>query len=157
MARRSRASKANVQITGLEDLNELERRLKPLTEKVVRVGMQGDAELAMIAGVHEYGSEKMNIPARPFISTGKKKSRSAINKEVKSGVTKIAFGRMRAEMLFRNIGKIGFVKTYKNFQRIKQPLLSAQYVKDKEGNKLLQRDQDLLESLTWDIVAKGKE
>lgn len=72
---RARARRVGVQISGEDNLRELAERLQPLVKKKVRIGMQGDAELAMIAGVHEYGSIKMNIPARSFIGTGKRKAK----------------------------------------------------------------------------------
>ncbi|MDH6370556.1 phage gpG-like protein [Paenibacillus sp. PastF-3] len=152
---RTRARRVGVQVTGEDNLQLLASRLRPLTEKLVRVGMQGDAELAMIAGVHEYGSVKMNIPARSFIGTGKKKSQAAIGKLVRAGVTEIAHGRMRVDDLLHEIGKVGLDKTYKNFNRIKLPALSAIYASHKSGKKLLQRDEDLRDSLTYDIVPKG--
>lgn len=74
-SQRARARRVGVQVTGEDNLRQLAERLRPLTEQKVRIGMQGDAELAMIAGVHEYGSIKMNIPARSFIGTGKRRGR----------------------------------------------------------------------------------
>lgn len=153
----ARQARANVQVSGADCLRELAGRLRPLTEKVVRVGMQGDAELAMIAGVHEFGSVKMNIPARSFIGTGKKKSRAAIGKLVRAGVTEIAFGRQDVDSLLHDIGRVGLDKTRKNFNRIKQPPLTARYAVTKIGRKLLQRDKDLAESLTYDVIPKERQ
>lgn len=155
-SQRSRARRAGVQVTGDDNLQLLAARLRPLTQKKVRIGMQGDAELAMIAGVHEYGSLKMNIPARSFIGTGKKKGQAPIGKLVRAGVTEIARGRMRVDDLLQEIGKVGLDRMKKNFERIKQPPLSARYARHKSGpNKLLQRDEDLRDSLTYDVVPRG--
>lgn len=154
---RSRARRVGVQITGEDNLRRLAEQLRPLIEKKVRIGMQGDTELAMIAGVHEYGSVKMNIPARSFIGTGKKKGQTAIGKLVRAGVTEIAHGRKSVDSLFTEIGEVGLDRMVKNFNRIKQPALSARYAAHKTGpRKLLQRDEDLRDSLTFDIVPRGE-
>lgn len=156
-SQRSRARRVGVQITGEDNLQRLAEQLRPLAGKKVRIGMQGDAELAMIAGVHEYGSVKMNIPARSFIGTGKKKGQTAIGKLVRAGVTEIAHGRKSIDSLFTEIGEVGLDRMVKNFNRIKQPALSARYAAHKTGpRKLLQRDEDLWDSLTFDVVPRGE-
>lgn len=156
-SQRSRARRVGVQVTGDDNLRQLAELLRPLTEQKVRIGMQGDAELAMIAGVHEYGSVKMNIPARSFIGSGKKKGQAAIGKLVRAGVTEIAYGRKSVESLFAEIGEVGLDRMKKNFERIKQPPLSARYAAHKTGpRKLLQREEELHDSLTFDVVPKGE-
>ncbi|OMF28308.1 hypothetical protein [Paenibacillus sp. FSL H8-0259] len=154
---RARARRVGVQVSGEDNLQQLAEMLRPLAGQKVRIGMQGDAELAMIAGVHEYGSIKMNIPARSFIGTGKKKGQAAIGKLVRAGVTEIAHGRKSVDSLFTEIGETGLDRMKKNFERIKQPPLSARYAAHKTGpRKLLQREEELHDSLTYDIVPKGE-
>lgn len=156
-SQRSRARRVGVQISGEDVLQELAERLRPLVKKKVRIGMQGDAELAMIAGVHEYGSVKMKIPARSFIGTGKKKGQTPIGKLVRAGVTEIAHGRKQVDELFTEIGETGLDRMKKNFERIKQPPLSPIYASRKQGTgKLLHREDELRDSLTFDIVPKGE-
>lgn len=154
---RSRARRAGIEVTGEDILSELAARLRPLTQKKVRIGMQGDAELAMIAGVHEYGSAKMNIPARSFIGSGKRKGQAPIGKLVRPSVGEIARGRKQVEDLLQEIGETGLDRMVKNFDRLRQPPLSARYKRVKSGpvNKLLQRDEDLRDSLTYDIVPRS--
>lgn len=153
----ARARRVGVQVTGEDNLQQLAERLRPLAEKNIRIGMQGDAELAMIAGVHEYGSVKMNIPARSFIGSGKKKGQAPIGKLVRAGVTEIAHDRKRVDELFAEIGETGLDRMIKNFNRIKQPALSARYSSRKRGpRKLLQREEELRDSLTYDVVPKGR-
>ncbi|MFD1777017.1 hypothetical protein [Paenibacillus rhizophilus] len=154
---RSRARRAGVQVTGEDILSELAARLRPLTQKKVRIGMQGDAELAMIAGVHEYGSVKMNIPARSFIGSGKRKGQAPIGKLVRASVGEIARGRKQVDELLQEIGDTGLDRMVKNFDRIRQPPLSARYARVKRGpNKLLQREEDLRDSLTYDVVPRSE-
>ncbi|ASS66380.1 MULTISPECIES: hypothetical protein [unclassified Paenibacillus] len=151
----ARSSRVKVSMSGTDDINKLRLRLWGLTKKEVHVGMQGDAELAMIAAVHEYGSAKMGIPARSFIRSGRMKSRIPVGKIVRAGVTEIAFGRKRAGVLLEEAGRTGLDRTIKNFERIKQPPLSARYKAERGGGrKLLQRDKDLRESLTYVIKKK---
>ncbi|GGF77268.1 hypothetical protein GCM10010912_22950 [Paenibacillus albidus] len=156
-SQRSRARRVGVQVTGEDNLQLLAERLRPLTEQKIRIGMQGDAELAMVAGVNEYGSVKMNIPARSFIGTGKKKGQAPIGKLVRAGVTEIAHGRKSVDSLFVEIGETGLDRMKKNFERIKQPPLSARYAAGKTGSrKLLHREDELKDSLTYDIVPRGQ-
>ncbi|WP_234399636.1 hypothetical protein [Paenibacillus popilliae] len=136
------------------DSAELITRLLPLRHKEIHIGMQGDEELALVAGVHEYGSAKMNIPARSIIGAGKKKAQAAIGKLVRAGVTQIALGRKGAQSLQTEIGELGLDRMLKNFDRIKQPALSPIYARRKSGNKLLIADEDLRNALTYTIVSK---
>ncbi len=141
-------------MTGTDDVMALKLRMQLLARQEVHVGMQGDAELAMIAGVHEYGSIKMGIPARSFIRSGRNKSRAPIGKLVRAGVTDIGFGRRKAAALLDAIGRTGLDRTAKNFDRIRQPPLTARYKATRGGRKLLQREQDLRDSLTYVITKK---
>lgn len=137
------------------DTADLITRLVPLTRKEIHIGMQGDEELALVAGVHEYGSAKMNIPARSFIGAGKKKAQAAIGKLVRAGVTEIALDRKNTQSLQTEIGELGLERMKKNFDRIKQPALSPIYARRKASNKLLIADEDLRDALTYTIVLKG--
>ncbi|HBZ80919.1 MAG TPA: hypothetical protein DEP07_11100 [Brevibacillus sp.] len=156
MARRTRSRRANVTISEVSRIPEIRAKLEELAENEVHIGMQGDAELAMIAGVHEYGSIKMKIPARSFIGVGKKRATSPITKRVKSGVQAIAESAETARDLLRDIGEIGLERTLKRFDSIRQPPLSQAYKAVKRGSKkILLRDKDLRDSLTYKIVRKG--
>lgn len=154
MSPRTRIRRANVDILDGMNMDLLKARLGQLAEEEVHIGMQGDAELAMIAGVHEYGSVKMHIPARSFIGTGKKKSQAPISKLVRRGVNEIAQGSRDAASLYEEIGQLGLEKTKANFERIKKPPLSAKYALTKTGSKLLQREDDLHKSLTYKIARR---
>lgn len=153
---KTRSRGAGVKVTGADNLQKLAQRLRPLTQQKVRIGMQGDEELAMIAGVHEYGSVKMNIPARSFILTGRKKGQVPIGKLVRAGVAEIARGKHRIDSLLQEVGETGLDRMIKNFDLIRQPPLSARYARTKTGKRLLQREQDLRNSLTYDVVPRSE-
>ncbi|ELK38860.1 hypothetical protein D478_27502 [Brevibacillus agri BAB-2500] len=153
MARR-RTTRANVTIDENTNLPEIRRAIESLAAKEVHIGMQGDAELAMIAGVHEYGSVKMGIPSRSFIRVGKKRATAPIKKLVKENLQPIAEGRASTDDLLREIGEVGLERTLKRFDSIRQPPLSPAYKAIKKGKKILLRDKDLRESLTFKIVQK---
>lgn len=153
--RRRSVRRANVQYTGDMDLSVLVDRVRPLMDQEVVIGVQGNAELAMIAGVHEFGSAKMNIPARSFIGTGKKKAQAAIAKLVRQGVNEIALGNKSVDSLLQEIGELGQQRVVKNFDRIKQPGLSAIYARYKKGKKLLIADMDLRDSIVFKVRRKG--
>lgn len=151
----ARARRANVTYTGDMDLSVMVNRVRPLIDKEVVIGVEGNAELAMIAAVHEFGSAKMNIPARSFIGSGKKKAQAAISKLVRAGVNEIALGNKSVESLLQEIGQVGQQRVVKNFDRIKQPGLSVIYARVKKGNRLLQSDMDLRESIVFRVRNKG--
>ncbi|GBF73057.1 hypothetical protein PA598K_01342 [Paenibacillus sp. 598K] len=153
---KSRARRAGVQVTGADNLSKLAARLRPLTQQKVIIGVQGDAELALIAGVHEYGSVKMSIPARSFVLTGRKKGQVPIGKLVRAGVAEIARGRRRIGDMLDEVGRVGLDKMQQNFDRINDPPLSARYARSKIGRRLLQREQDLRDSLTYDVVPRSR-
>jgi len=152
--RRTRTRRANVETTEDSFLSELLANLQDLAQHEVHIGMQGNAELAMIAGVHEYGSRKMNIPARSFIGTGKKKSATPIGKVVRGAITDVAHGRKSVSSLLSEVGETGKEKVIKNFDRIRTPPLSAIYARRKSGRKLLVQEQDLRDSIKYVIVRK---
>lgn len=158
MARRQRSRRANVEITEQSFIPAIRAAIKELTKNEVQIGMQGDAELAMIAGVHEYGSVKMKIPARSFIGSGLKKSKAKITKLVRAKITDIVHGRGNIRGFLTEIGELGKEITIQNFDRIHKPGLSpiyAKYKKQASGKKkLLQRDEDLRDSITFVKVRK---
>lgn len=158
MARRQRTRRANVEIDERSLIPLVRAAIKDLTKNEVHIGMQGDAELAMIAGVHEYGSAKMKIPARSFIGTGLKKSRAKISKLVRGKITDVVHGRINTQTFLSEIGELGKEITVQNFDRIRKPKLSPIYARYKKkeggGKKLLQREADLRESITFVKVRK---
>ncbi|MHA6481066.1 hypothetical protein ACX1C1_03980 [Paenibacillus sp. strain BS8-2] len=155
-AKRKSYRRAGVEVIDGMNLDAVASRLRMLAEQQVNVGMQGDAELAMIAGVHEYGSAKMKIPARSFIGTGLKKSRATVSKLVRSDIQQVAIGRKTVASFLDEIGQTGLQKTEQNFLRIKKPALSPEYKRTKTGRKLLLREDDLHKSLTYKVVVRPR-
>lgn len=151
---RTRSRKANVTITESDFLPDLIRRAKSLTENEVHIGMQGNAELAIVAAVHEFGSAKMKIPARSPFRIGKKRASAAISKVARAGVNQVARGEGTAGALFEQIGIVGQDKVRKSFNRITEPALSINYLHWKEGNKILIEDAELRDSVTHVVVPK---
>lgn len=154
----ARARRANVEINEQSFLPAIRLAMKQLRKQEVHVGMTGDAELAMVAGVHEYGSAKMKIPARSFIGSGLKKSKTPITKLVRGSITDVVHGRVRISAFLDQIGELGKQTTIKNFDKIKKPALSPVYASYKKkkggGKKLLNREEELRESLTFIQVRK---
>ncbi|MCY7484429.1 hypothetical protein [Paenibacillus alvei] len=154
MARRTRTRRANAEITEVAFLPELLANLRELAQHEVHIGMEGDAELAMIAGVHEYGSRKMDIPARSFIGSGKKKAAPQIGKVVRAGLTDVAHGRRSVTSFLNDVGETGKIRVIKNFDRIRTPSLSPIYARRKSGRKILVQEQNLRDSIKYVIVQK---
>lgn len=152
MARRSRV---RVDIDENSNISEIKQAFKELSKHEVHVGMSGDAELAMIAAVHEYGSTKMGIPARSFIGVTRKRSTSPIRKLVKVKLQQVAEGHVTPDALLEEIGAIGLEKLHNRFDKIRKPALSPEYAAEKGNKKILVRDDDLRQSLKYTIVQKG--
>jgi len=152
--RRTRTRRGTVTITETSLVPQFKRRLAELAGKEVHVGMDGDAELAMVAAVLEFGSTKMNIPSRPFVRIGKRRATALINKLVKAGFQAIAAGNMRPDKLCRDIGETGLAKMEAAFDKMRKPALSPVYARRKGNKKLLIDERHLRDSLTFKVVRK---
>lgn len=149
------ARATNVRLSRRDRNPQFLAQLRRLAQQEIFIGMQGDAELAMIAGVHEYGSVKEKIPARSFIGVGKKRARSAVTKRIKAGLKAIADGTETTQQLQQDIGEIGKQKILERIAKMKKPKLTAKYAKSKGNKKLLIDEDRLKESITHKVGAKG--
>lgn len=152
---RSRSRRANVTVTQSTFLPSVLAKLRDLKKLEVHIGSQGDEDMAMVAGVLEHGSQKMQIPARSFIGSGKKKSAAAISKLVRAGVNDIANDQTTARALLAEIGELGKERTLKNFDKIRSPALSPIYAKRKGSKKILIMEKKLRDSISYVVVTKG--
>mgnify|MGYP001462700231 CR=1 FL=1 len=134
----------------------MRERLASLAEHEVHIGMEGDAEHAMIAAVLEFGSAKEGIPSRPFVRLGRRRAAPAITKLIKAGLQEIAIGSLRADKLQQDIGDLGLSKMEQAFDRMRKPALSPIYAKRKGSKKLLVNERKLRESLTYKIVLRRR-
>lgn len=152
--RRRSYRRANIEVTEDTYLPGIIETLQDLVTREVHIGAQGDEELAMIAGIHEYGSIKAGIPARSFIGSGKKKAQTPIARVVKEGVVELVTGNLDADDLLRKIGDVGKERVLKNFDKLRTPPLSPIYAKRKGNKKILRDEEKLRESITAVIVPK---
>ncbi|PAD73674.1 hypothetical protein [Paenibacillus campinasensis] len=152
--RRRSYRRANIEVTEDTYLPGIIETLQDLVTREVHIGAQGDEELAMIAGIHEYGSIKAGIPARSFIGSGKKKAQTPIARVVKEGVVELVTGNLDADDLLRKIGDVGKERVLKNFDKLRTPPLSPIYAKRKGNKKILRDEEQLRESITAVIVPK---
>jgi hypothetical protein len=153
-ARRTRTRRGNVTVTETSMLPAMRQRLAALAQHEIRIGMEGDAEHAMIAAILEFGAPSVGIPSRPFVRNGAKRARAAITKMVKSGLQEIAVGSMRAETLQQDIGDLGLQRMEKAFDSMRKPPLTAIYAKRKGSKKLLVDERKLRESLTVKVIRR---
>jgi phage gpG-like protein len=63
---------------------------------------------------------------------------------------------MQAHELIKNLGEVAKEKTLKNFDKIRGPALSPIYAKRKHGNKILQDEEKLRDSIKYIVVPKGR-
>lgn len=155
-AKKTRSKRANVTVSKTDYLPNILKKLDDLTKIEVIIGAQGDAETAMIAAIHEFGSLKVGIPARSFIGVGRKKAQTAIGKLARAGVTNIILKSETAKGLLNTIGGVGEDKMLVNFDKIRTPALSPIYAKRKGNSKILVQEQQLRDSITFTIVPRRK-
>ncbi|MGG6311569.1 hypothetical protein [Paenibacillus macerans] len=153
-AKRRSYRRANIEVTEVTYLPGILDKLQELVQSEVHIGVEGDAEVGMIAGIHEFGSIKAGIPSRSFIGSGKKKSQAAIAKTVRAGVKDIVLGNLTARGLYKSIGKVGLDKVLRNFDRIKQPPLSPIYARRKTNRRILQDQEKLRDAITYTVVKR---
>ncbi len=153
---RKRTRRANVTITENSNLPEIAEKLKKLTKREVHIGSDAGTDIAMIAGIHEYGSAKGKIPARSFIGAGKKKSSASVSKVAKAGIQEVVEGK-EPDALLQELGTIALEKTLKNFDKMKIPALDPKYAERKGSKKILQDHLKLRESLKFEIKSRGSE
>lgn len=146
--------RANIEVTETTYLPGIIENLRELATKEVHIGAEGDEELAMIAGIHEYGSIKAGIPARSFIGTGKMKAQATISKAVKAGVVKLVTKNETVNGLLQEISDVGLAKVVKNFDKLRTPPLSPLYARRKGNKQILHDEETLRDSLTAKIVPK---
>lgn len=153
-ARRTRTRRGTVTVTEESLVPAMRQRLAELGEHEIHIGMAGDADLAMIAAVLEFGSAKNNLPSRPFVRLGKRRAQALISKLVKAGLQEIATGSLQPDKLQQDIGELGLSKMEQVFDKMKKPALSPIYARRKGTKKLLISDRQLRNALTFKIVRK---
>lgn len=153
-AKRTRTRRGNVTVTEESMIPVMRQRLAALAEHEIRIGMEGNAEEAMIAAVLEFGAPAAGIPSRPFVRNGRRRASAPITKLVKEGLQRIATGGMSAGKLQQDIGEIGLSKMEAAFDSMRKPVLSPIYAKRKGSKKLLVNEHKLRDSLTYRIVRR---
>ena len=160
-ARRRRTQRAGVTVTESTFLPAILKSMQEISKYEVHVGaaadQSGSQEIAMIAGVHEFGSVKRGIPARSFIRTGKNKARAAAGKVARAGVNAVVQKNESVHELFTKLGEIALQRTLKNFDAIRTPPISARYSKRRKNGKLLVQEQKLRDSLSYRITQRGTD
>lgn len=97
----------------LRKLNKLSSIIKKIAAKGVKVGVPASTanyeegmSTVVVAAVHEYGSIHMNIPARPFIRPGVKKTIDRLPKLIKVNIPAILDGSMKPKQFWGIVGTL---------------------------------------------------
>jgi len=91
-----------------EDLSdEVKKELTKLHNKAVKVGVPGDANRQVIvrAGVHEYGSDSINIPETGYLRRAFDNNKREIFNMFKEGLDQILSRDKTAEEVMEEIGE----------------------------------------------------
>lgn len=155
--KKTRARRANIEISETTFMPGLLKKLDDLVRDKVLIGVHSDdSDTAMIAAIHEFGSEEAGIPSRPIIRSGHKKSSAAIGKVARGGLQDFVFKSKDASNVLNEIGATGTKKTLANFDKIREPALTPVYAKRKGSTKVLVDEQKLRDAIQYTVVPKGK-
>lgn len=93
----------------LQDENnipELMRTLRRLKGKDIKVGVhEGEAEMSMIAAVHEYGMPSLGIPERSFIRSGFDENVGKIERKIRELMPAVIDNSMDPDLFLDTIGE----------------------------------------------------
>jgi hypothetical protein len=111
------------------NLDEINKRLRPLKDKVIQAGVLGGqyedgTNIAYVAAIQEYGAPAANIPPRPFLSSTSAAQRKAWTKLMADGIAAVAAGQLTADALMEQIGALMAADIQKTISEIQEPALS---------------------------------
>jgi hypothetical protein len=115
------------------------------------------AELAYVAAIHEYGSNKKNIPARPFMRPALDKNENKIVKLANKAVEKIFQKKETVNSALNIIGDFIVAAMRKEIDKLKSPVLDVKTIARKGSSKLLIDSKQMYNSITHIIkMGRGK-
>ena len=112
------------------------------------------SEIAMIAGVHEYGSIKKNIPMRAFLRPAIDKNREAIKKLTDDLVMRVLDGTINSKKAFSFLGLYLVRAVKKEITDLREPKLSPKTIAAKGSDKPLIDTAQMINSVNFVEVSR---
>lgn len=160
-----------------DDLDELYRKIHDIEHLEIRVGIfkEDDAQLLMIARVHEFGAsikvtEKMrnflhsqglhlrrdtthiNIPERSFVRTTPEDRKKELQEAMESNLRKYLTTKMSFKSFSNTVGKELSTIVKRQMQDLKKPELHPFTIERKGSDDPLIDKGNLLNSITYKVV-----
>jgi hypothetical protein len=138
--------KCKVKVTdNKKGFNRLVKALKDMASLAVDVGYFGDKKhpesenytVVGIAGVHEFGAPKANIPERPFMSTTFDERLNENNARIKKGYQEIILGKISVTAFLEGLGELNASWVRGMIDKIQFPPLRAATIARKGSSKPL--------------------
>lgn len=146
---------SNVRITrrNPEALRKLKEAMEKLRAKGAHVGLPAstDGDLVMRGAVHQFGSVKQGIPARPWLDMGAKEGAPKYAKLAKNKITKVATGDLSVDAYYSLLGEIGKAEVQRYLVNGTFKPLSPTTIKRKGSSKPLIDTGQLRNSVTYEV------
>ena len=143
-----------IKVTDKDNTDKLLNTLAKLEKSKVEIGIFSKAggEILLIANVHEFGSNKRNIPERSFIRAGFDKYKKDFESRAKDLVERAIFGEISADEALNLIGEYAVSKIKLYLTEMKSPKLKQITIDRKGSSALLIDTGRLRDSITYRVV-----
>lgn len=121
-------------------------------EAGVRVGVQGDDEVAVIAAVHEFGSDDGTIPERSYLRSTFDEQRDALLAALEESVGQAIDGKVDLEKGLEKLGETLVEDIRRKIQQGIAPDLDEDTIEAKGNDTPLIDTGRLLEAITAEMV-----
>lgn len=134
-------------------IKELKEQMAKLRAKAVYVGLPAgtDGELVMRGAVHQFGSEKRNIPPRPWLDKGAEQGADKYKKLAKNKITDVVTGDLSVDKYYQTLGEISVAEVRKYLRNGDFTPLSPATIKRKGSSKPLIDTGQLRNSVTYEV------
>lgn len=142
-----------LKVTDRSDVDKLLKTLKELESKVIEVGIfsKSGGDMLIIANVHEFGSNKNNIPERSFLRAGFDKHHKEIGDMCDRMIIRVVEGNMSVDSALNAIGAFAVSKIQEFLTEMKTPKLKQATIDAKGSSSLLIDTGRLRQSISYRI------
>lgn len=142
-----------IKVTDKDNTDKLLKTLKEIESSVIEVGIFSKAggDIVLIANVHEFGSNKNNIPERSFLRAGFDKYNKDIADLCDKMITRAVMQEISVDTALNTIGAFAVSKIQEFLTDMKRPPLKPLTIQRKGSSALLIDTGRLRQSITYRI------
>lgn len=130
---------------------------------VVKVGFPSGGKkepdgtpIALVAATLNYGSDKMNIPERPFLTDAVTKNKSKYAKLNKMNLLRVLSGKIKLRQCLEMLGVVAVGDVQSEIRNGSFTPLAPETIKRKGSSKPLIDTGNMMQSVTYVVEAKDK-